>query len=54
MPLIDLQKAFDTTDHKILVEKRKYAAFSNVMKWFEYYLSKRLFSVHVENSFSVL
>ena len=52
MPLIDLQKAFDTTDHKILVEIMKYAGFSNVTKWFECHLSKRLFSVHVENSFS--
>ena len=46
-------KAFDTTDHKILVEKMKCVGFSNdVTKWFECYLSKRMFSVHVENSFS--
>ena len=25
---------------------------NNVKKWFECYLSKRMFSVHVENSFS--
>ena len=53
MILIDLQKAFDTIDHKILIEKMKCMGFSNdVTKWFESYLSKRMFSVHVEKSFS--
>ena len=53
MILIDLQKAFDTIDHKILIEKMKYMGFSNdVTKWFECHLSKRMFSVHIENSFS--
>ena len=53
MILIDLQKAFDTIDHKILIEKMKFMGFSNdVTKWFERYLSKGMFSVHVENSFS--
>ena len=53
MNLIDLQKAFDTIDHKILIEKMKCMGFSNdVTNWFECYLSKRMFSVHVENSFS--
>ena len=52
MILIDLQKTFDTMDHKILIEKMKCMGFSNdVTKWFECYLSKRMFSVHVENSF---
>ena len=51
MILIDLQKAFDTIDHKILIEKMKCMGFSNVTKWFQCYLSKRMFSVHVENSF---
>ena len=50
--LIDLQKAFDTIDHKILIVKMKCMGFSNnVIKWFESYLSKRMFSVHVEKSF---
>ena len=54
MVLIDLQKTFDTIDHKILIEKMKCMGFSNgVTKWFECYLSNRMFSVHVENSFSV-
>ena len=53
MILIDLQKAFDTIDRKILIEKMKCVGFSNdVTKWFERYLSKGKFSVHVENSFS--
>ena len=51
MILIDLQKAFYTIDHKILIEKMKCMGFSNVTKWFQCYLSKRMFSVHVENSF---
>ena len=53
MILIDLQKAFDTIDHKKLIEKMKCMGFSNdVTKWFKFYLSKKMFSVHVENSFS--
>ena len=53
MILIDLQKAFDTIDHKIPIEKMKCIGFSNdVTKWFESYLSKRMFSVHVEKNFS--
>ena len=53
MILIDLQKAFDTIDHKILIEKMKCMGFSNnVTKWFKSYLSKRMFGVHVEKGFS--
>ena len=53
MILTDLQKAFDTIDHKILIVKMKCMGFPNgVTKWFECYLFKRMFSVHVENSFS--
>ena len=53
MIFIDLQKAFDTIDYKILIEKMKCIGFSNcVTEWFECCLSKRMFSVHVENSFS--
>ena len=52
MILIDLQKAFDTIDQKILIEKMKCTDFYNdATKWFEYYLSKRMFNVQVENSF---
>ena len=53
MILINLQKAFDTIDHKILIEKMTCIGFSNdVTKLFESYLSKRIFSVHVGKSFS--
>ena len=53
MILIDLQKVFDTINHKILIEKMKCMGFSNgVTKWFEFYPSKRMFSVHAGNSFS--
>ena len=53
MILIDLQKPFNTIDHKILIEKMKCIGFSNgVTKWLECYLSKRMFSVHVKHSFS--
>ena len=35
------------------MEKMKCMEFSNgVRKWFDRYLSKRMFNVHVENSFS--
>ena len=43
MVLIYLQKAFDTIDHKILIEKMKCMGFSNdVTKLFECYLSKNI------------
>ena len=51
MILIDLQ-VFNTIDRKILIEKMKCMRFSNVTKWFESYLSKRMFSVHGEKRFS--
>ena len=51
MILIDLQ-VFNTIDRKILIEKMKCMRFSNVTKWFESYLSKRVFSVHGEKRFS--
>ena len=40
--LIDLQKAFNTIDHQILIKKMKYLGFSkNVITWFKSYLSVR-------------
>ena len=52
MILIDLQKAFDTIDHKILLQKMKYLHFSDsVIKWFKSYLENRTFSVQVETPF---
>ena len=40
MILVDLQKAFHTLDHEVLLEKMKYFDFRvSVIKWFESYLS---------------
>ena len=40
--LIDLKKAFDTVDHKILLRKlNAYGIRGNMLKWFESYLSNR-------------
>ena len=53
MILIDLQKAFDTIDHQILLKKLNCIGFSSSsIKWFESYLEKRTFSVQVEDSLS--
>ena len=39
MILIDLQKAFDTIDHQILLKKMKYLGFSkNTITWFKSYI----------------
>ena len=46
MILVDLQKAFDTLDHGVLLEKMKYFGFwISVINWFESYLSNRKFLV---------
>ena len=48
--LIDLQKAFDTIDHEILL--RKFVQFSTKpTMWFKSYLTKRIFLVNVEKRF---
>ena len=53
MILADLQKAFDTLDHGVLLEKMKYFGFrASVIKWFESYLSNRKFLVCIDNVFS--
>ena len=40
--LIDLKKAFDTVDHKILLRKlNAYGIRGNMLKWFKSYLSNR-------------
>ena len=50
MILIDLQKAFDTIDHRALLNKLVYIGFSDsAILWFESYLSNRSFIVNVEN-----
>ena len=54
MILIDLQKAFDTLDHTILLDKMKCIGFSNkTIKWFHsYHLTNRNFFVSLDNEFS--
>ena len=53
MILIDLQKAFDTIDHEILLQKMNYLGFSDpTIKWFESYLSNRIFKVNVGDEYS--
>ena len=53
MILVDLQKAFDTLDRGVLLEKMKYFGFrTSVIKWFESYLSNRKFLVCIDNIFS--
>ena len=53
MILIDLQKAFDTIDHDILLQRLNAIGFSNhTIGWFKSYLSNRLFRVHLENCYS--
>ena len=52
MILVDLQKAFDTLDHGVLLEKMKYFGFrTSVIKWFESYLPYRKFSIYIDNVF---
>ena len=44
MVLIDLQKAFDSIDHQILLKKMKYLGFSkNIITWFKFYFCERKF-----------
>ena len=46
MILIDLQKAFDTLNHDILLNKMYFGGFSKeVVSWFRSYLSNRDFKV---------
>ena len=53
MILIDLQKAFDTINHDMLLKKLIIIGFSDhTVKWFQSYLSNRKFTVNLENSFS--
>ncbi len=53
MILIDLQKAFDTIDHEILLCKMKYLGFAeSAINWFRSYLANRTFVVHVNGEYS--
>ena len=51
--LIDLQKAFDTIDHDILLQILYAIAFSkHLVNWFRSYLINRTFFVNLGNAFS--
>ena len=50
--LIDLQKAFDTINHDILISKMKHLGFSKETLWFKSYLSNGKFKVHINKTFS--
>ena len=53
MVLIDLQKAFDTINHDILLNKMYCFGFSEeVVSWFRSYLSQRQFKVNINEVFS--
>ena len=53
MILIDLQKAFGTLDHDVLLKKMECVGFKKpVIKWFKSYLSNRNFFVSIEGVFS--
>ena len=53
MILTDLQKAFDTIDHEIIINKLEFLGFSkNVILWFKSYLSIRKFKVNLNKTFS--
>ena len=49
MILIDLQKAFDTKDHEILLQKLKTIRFSeSTIIWFKSHLSERMFLLNID------
>ncbi len=53
MVLLDLQKAFDTVDHSILLLKVKTIGFSNMAcKWIKSYLENRCQIVDLNGVFS--
>ena len=53
MILIDLQKAFDTIDHEIFLQKLKFIGFrETAIEWYKSYLEDRYFVVNVEGSTS--
>ena len=53
MILIDLQKAFHTLDHKLLLDKMKCIGFSDyTIKWFHSYLTNRAIFVSLGTVFS--
>ena len=50
---LDLKKAFDMVDHKLLCKKLQYYKISiNSMKWFESYLLPRKHNLCIGNNIS--
>ena len=53
MILIDLQKACNTTDHDLLLQKLYPTGFlKHTVNWFKSYLSNRSFLINLGNKFS--
>ena len=53
MILIDLQKAFNTIDDEILLQKPKAIRFSKgALQWFKCYISEAIFHVSIESKLS--
>ena len=52
MILIDLQKAFETINHKILINKMEFLGFcKDVILWFKSYLLYRKFKINLKDLF---
>ena len=55
MILIDLQKAFDTTNRDILLKNMSTNRFSDLsINWFKSYLSSRSFRVNIKDNYSCI
>ena len=53
MMLINLQKAFNTINHEVILGKLHAIGFSEkTIAWFKSYLSDRAFKVNTNNHFS--
>ena len=51
--MIDLQKAFDTIDHNIFLDKLAYLGFNkSAILWFKSYLPDRSFTVNIGKEYS--
>ena len=51
--LIDLQKAFDTINHEILLKKLEAIGFlDKYMQWFRSYLYEQIFFIEIQNQLS--